>query len=171
MKIIKSLSLTLFLALIVFASDSIAQDNSVTVTASGTVLQPLDVTGTNLTFSDEIFPGIDEAVAHTEAGAAQFDITGEDGREINVEFTLPTELDGAGETTLPISFDTDDAGSNEDDVQGSAVAFDPNSSETLNLSATGTLFIWLGGTVEPASDQAAGAYSGEITLDLTYTGI
>lgn len=167
MKYITTLSFSLLLLLAVFTTAGFAQD--ATVTASGTVLEPLSVTGTNLSFGAEIFPGINESVSKTDAGAAQFDITGEAGKEITADFTLPTEL-SKGEDALTITFSSTDAGHATTEA-GTATDFDPSSTLTTSLEATdGTLFIWLGGTVEPTETQPAGEYTADITLDTAYTG-
>lgn len=168
MKILNTISLTCFLFLTAFATQSFAQ--SATVQATGTVLEPLSVTGTNLVFGTQIFPGINEVVAKTDATASQFDISGEVSKEITATFTLPTELSD-GTNTMPITFSATDGGHATASIdQGTATAFDPSAALTTSLSATGELFIWMGGTVEPAADQVAGAYSGDITLDTAYTG-
>ncbi|MEX0660578.1 MAG: DUF4402 domain-containing protein [Balneolaceae bacterium] len=169
MKILNTISLTLLFSFVLFASQGLAQ--STTVNAEGTVLAPLEVSGTNLNFGAEIFPGLDEAVAPTDAGAAQFDISGEAGKDIEATFTLPTEMtDGTNNLTLTFSgTDAGHATANTD--QGTATEFDPNGTLTTALEATsGELFIWLGGTVEPAADQAAGTYTADITLDTVYVG-
>lgn len=168
MKTIIQVSITFILLLAFSVTQSFAQ--SATVSASGTVLQPLSVTGTNLSFGSEVFPGINEVVDKGDATAAQLDITGEASKEVTATFTLPTELSD-GTNNLPITFSTTDGGhAATSGDQGSATAFDPNSALTSTLSASGELFIWLGGTVEPASDQTAGTYSADITLDTVYTG-
>lgn len=167
MKIFKTFSLACILVLVGFTSKSFAQN--ATVQAEGTVLQPLSVTATNLSFGAEIFPGIDEVVARTDAAASQFDITGETSKEITATFTLPTELTFDA-NTLPITFSATDGGhATASTEQGTATAFDPSGALTTTLSAAGELFLWLGGTAEPAADQAAGAYSGDITLETVYT--
>lgn len=168
MKIIKLLSTTFTLLLAFTVTQSFAQN--VTVSSSGTVLQPLSVTGTDLSFGEEIFPGINEVVERTATGAAQLDISGEGSKEITATFTLPTELSD-GTNALPITFSGTDAGhATASAEQGTATGFDPSNALTTTLSESGELFIWLGGTVEPASNQTAGIYDADITLDTVYTG-
>lgn len=147
---------------------------SSTVSATGTVLEPITISGTNLSFGASIFPGIDEAVAITETGAAQFDIDGETGKEVSLTFTLPTELthDTDGSTTMPISFGTAAAGYNAGlDDPSAASTFDPNAGTSTTLgTSSGLLYVYLGGTVSPPSTQKAGSYTGSIVLDVAYTG-
>lgn len=169
MKLFKTVLTTAVILLVGICTQVNAQ--SATVQAEGEVLAPLSVTGTNLSFGTEILPGLELSVARTEAGAAQFDITGADSKEITVDFTLPTELTGAGDA-IPITFGSDDAGYATTDDQAGAAAHDPSGTLTTTLDATaGTLFVWLGGTISPAETQAAGSYSADITVDTAYTGI
>lgn len=169
--IFNGIAISIF-ALLVSAGQALAQ--SATVQATGTVLTPITFTSsTNLAFGTSLFPGIDKSIAHTDAGAAEFDLSGEAGKEITATFTLPTDLTHTdGTTTLPFSCSTTDAGyAGSSTAQGTATDFDPNSALTTTLDATnGTLSIWLGGTVQPATTQKSGSYSGDITLDLAYTG-
>lgn len=148
---------------------------SSTVQATGTVLEPITVSNaTNLAFGTSIFPGISKSITISDAGAAQFDIDGETGKEVSVTFsTLPQDLthDVDGTTTLPISFSTTDGGHNTTDDPGTATTFDPSAAQTTTLGATsGLLYVYLGGTVTPTSTQKSGAYSANITVDFAYTG-
>lgn len=167
---IKLLKIMIILAVIsLMAVTAMAQDNT-TVQATGTVLKPLEVTGTNLTFGTEIFPGINKAIAHTATGAAQFDIIGEGGKEITATFTLPSDLVEAGNETMTINFSASDAGFASTDDQSTAEAFDPSAEKTITMSGLGASYIWLGGTIEPTTGQAAGAYTADIEIQLAYTG-
>ena len=161
------------IAVFTFAAANMAHaqtGQTATVTASGTVLSPVTVSGTDLNFGTSIFPGVNEAVPYTNTNAAQFNITGGEGTsEVNVTFpNLPSELTGTG-TPLSINFSTEDAAHNTTESVTGATPFDPNTGVTTNL-ATGALYVWLGGTVQPSSDQPAGAYSANIMIDVVYTG-
>jgi len=142
-----------------------------TVQATGTVLQPLQMTGTDLNFGNNIFPGLDKGVDRTESGAAQFDISGEAGKEVTATLTLPSEMSD-GSNSMSITFGPTDGGhAMASTDQASATSFDPNSPLTTTLDATdGSLHLWLGGTVSPSYNQPAGTYQGDITLDIAYTG-
>ncbi len=165
-----AIALVAVAGLLMVLSGQVQAQITTTVTASGTVLTPITVTGTNLSFGTSIFPGINKSVARTSADAASFTISGEASKEVTATFTLPTNL-VKGADNLPISFSTTDGGhSTSSTGQSTATAFDPNSGVTTTLSTTGNLYIWLGGTVSPAHNQAAGAYTGDITISLVYTG-
>lgn len=148
-----------------------AQDNTATVTATGTVLNPITVTGTGISFGTEIFPGVDKAVAKTAVDAARFEITGEGGKDVIASFTLPTDLTHTdGTTAMPIVFSDTDAGhSTTDDASTITADQDPNADITGTLDATNeNLYLWLGGTLQPAIGQIAGDYTADITVDVVY---
>lgn len=149
-----------------------AQPNSATIQATANVLTPLAVTaGDNLTFGD-VFPGVNASVAITDAGAAgTWSVTGVTSAEVTLSFTLPANLVSGG-NTMPIVFGASDAGHNTTNAAGGATTFDPAGGATTDLStdATGVLYVWIGGTVQPATNQALGAYSGDVTLTVDYTG-
>lgn len=167
----KIVALVAMFTFLVIGNQAFAQDPvSTTTTAEGTVLTPISLSSTVLNFGAEIFPGSDKAVASTAAEAAQFDVSGEPSKTVNTSFALPTEVsDGAG-STMPISFSTTDAGHAAASTdQSTQTGFDPNTGQSLTLDATsGELYIWLGGTVSPTNTQTAGAYTGNITLDVSY---
>jgi len=163
-----NITLLILFSSLLFAPQGFSQ--GATVTATGTVLAPLSVTGTGLIFGDQLFPGHNEIVVTTDAGAARFDIVGEPQKEITATFTLPEILE-SGSSTMPISFSPTSGGhDNAIALQASATVFDPNAPVTVSLYTAGEYFIWLGGTVSPSETQAAGAYTGSITLDTVYTG-
>lgn len=142
-----------------------------TVQATANVLTPLSVT-TDLRALDfgDVFPGLNKSVAFADGTSGKWQIAGEAGKEVQMDFTLPSSLDNGG-ILMPISFGATDAGFFASDAPGSAAAFDPNSGATGFLDGgTGDGFVWLGGTVAPAANQAAGTYSATVTLDVIYTG-
>jgi hypothetical protein len=150
-----------------------AQPNSATIQVTANVLTPLTVTaGGNLVFGD-VFPGVNKSVAITDAGAAgSWSVAGVTSSEVTLTFTLPASL-ASGGNTMPIVFGATDAGYNTTAAAGGATTFDPAGGATTDLSAdaTGVLYLWIGGTVQPAANQAAGGYSAGITLTVDYTGL
>ncbi|MEX2396212.1 MAG: DUF4402 domain-containing protein [Balneolales bacterium] len=153
-----------------FAVNAFAQDGTdqATVTASANILEALSIdTSTDLDFGD-LFPGGTETIASDAAEAASFEISGDDGAEITAHFSTLEDLTGGGD---PITV-TYEAISNTTDDTGTATAFtDVTASQTTNLSGTGELYIWLGGSITAAAGQATGSYTGDIILDVSYTSI
>jgi hypothetical protein len=46
--------------------------------------------------------------------------------------------------------------------------FTPGASNGATLSGAGALFVWVGARVTPATNQAAGVYTGNITMTVVY---
>lgn len=142
------------------------------ITATADVQTPLTVTGSADLDFGTVFPGVDKAVAYTDAvNAGQWDITGEPAAEVTLDFeALPPNLTFGG-NNLPIVYSATDAGHYTTDDPGSATSFDPAVGATTDLHAvSGALYVWIGGTVQPPEDLAAGTYTATITLDVSYTG-
>ena len=146
-------------------SSAAAQSNSGSITATAQVQQPINVNGAvNLSFGN-VFPGVNKSVLLTDAGAGRFDVTGQASTPVNLAFTaLPVNLVNGG-NNLPVAFSS---GYNTANSAAGATSFAPGSGASTSLSGTGALFVFLGGSVTPASNQAAGTYTGTVTLQVTY---
>ena len=146
-------------------SSAAAQSNSGSITATAQVQQPVNVVGAvNLTFGN-VFPGVNKSVLLTDAGAGRFDVTGQASTPVNLAFTaLPTNLANGG-NNLPVSFTS---GYNTTNSAAGATSFAPGGGASTSLSGTGSLYVFLGGSVTPAVNQAAGTYTGTVTLQVTY---
>ncbi len=150
-----------------------AQSNNATINATANVLTPLDVTaGAALDFGN-VFPGVNATVDPvTDANAGRWDVAGASragtGYEVTLDYTLPATLSDGGSNTMPIVFSS--SSSSYGTTQGSSTTVDPNSQQTVNLPTSGNMSVWMGGEVQPPTNQASGSYSAGITLTVNYTG-
>jgi hypothetical protein len=126
----------------------------------------------NLTFGS-IFPGVPKAISKYSPGeAAEFFISGTPNAEVAIDFTLPPYMYTTGDnmqlvfSTTDCSFDTSSA---PDQTHPLNDNINPRHTIISRLGSSG-LTIWLGGTVIPSLNQKPGAYSGSITLTVSYTG-
>ena len=158
-------SLALVALVVGSATIAAAQSNSGSITATAVVQQPISVTGAvNLSFGN-VFPGVPATVALTDPGAGRYDVLGQASTPVTLSFTaVPANL-AFGINNLPVSFT---AGHNTANDATSASGFSVASGASTALSAGGTLFVFLGGTVTPAVNQAAGTYTGTVTLQVSY---
>ena len=77
---------------------------------------------------------------------------------------LPTEMTAPSGATLPLSFGGGDAAVMVG-TAGTLEVFDPNAGTAIRLNRTANVaFLYLGGSAVPPADQAAGAYSANITV-------
>lgn len=154
------------LALVLGAPALQAQTNSASITATATVQTPINVVGAQQLSFGNVFPGVNKAVAATDlANGGRFDVTGQASAPVTVSFTLPATL-ASGANTLPI--DTYTGVHADNAAQTGGVAFNPVTGASPTLSATGGLFVWVGARVVPATNQAQGVYTANITMTVVY---
>ena len=134
--------------------------------------RPLVPTGTqNLSFGI-VIPGIPTQTLRTDpVGSGQFTLRGEKNAQVQLQFTLPTSMSGPSGATMPLSFGATDGGFSASESIASQAVFDPRASALGRLSKNGRASIFLGGTAVPGPTQTAGAYTGTITLTVSYTGL
>ena len=143
-----------------------AQTQTATILASASVKQPINVVGAlNLAFAS-VFPGVARSVAVNAAGAGRFDVTGQPSAPVFVSFVLPANLI-SGANTLPIGTWTGHQNTVNNPTTGTN--FTPSGAmTTATFSGTGQLFVFVGATVTPATNQAPGVYNGTIQITVTY---
>lgn len=171
-----TLGLALVAATTFIASTASAQAS---IAATATVASALQVFTRDLDFGT-VFPGVSKAVAFADAAAGKtagrFDLAAEAGSTISLTWgALPANLVGPAAATLPIS---------APGLQGCSTTSATAAGCTVNYTfATGNItmpagtagtqthhYIFVQGTVAPATTQAAGAYSATISVTAAYTG-
>jgi hypothetical protein len=153
------------LALVVFTTPVYAQVNNASITATATVQAPINVTAvTNLDFQS-VFPGVAKTVLVTDATAGRWDVFGAASTPVSLNFTLPANL-SSGANLMPIATWT---GNHNTSAAPTGTGFTPSGTPTAaTLSAGGLLFVYIGATVSPLANQAAGVYTAPVTLTVLY---
>ena len=148
---------------------ALAQAQSASINATATVVTPLTVTGSAPLAFGNVFQGVNEIVAHSDANSGRFSVTGFGTSQVALTFTLPTNL-SSGANTLPIN--TWDIRSNGTNVVAGATAMTVTSGTPVNANLVGgNLFLFVGARVTPSLTQAQGAYTAPIVLAAAYTGL
>jgi hypothetical protein len=144
-----------------------AEAQSGNIQATATVLAALTVApGANLVFGN-VTPNVNKTIAIADAGAGRFDITKAATSGVTLSFTLPANLTSGGGDNLAIGTWT--GGWNTSATPAGATSFTPSAGGTNTAVTAGTsLFVYVGATVSPTAAQAAGAYSGTVTLSAVY---
>lgn len=165
----KHLIAVLAVAALALPANLAAQNNQGIITASANVQAPLNVSVDQGLSFGTVLPGVNKTVAPGDAAAGRLQVAGAGIFQVSLDFgTLPTDLSDGGSNTMPIVFGAGSAGHGTS--SGSVgTTFDPATGANANLSA-GTLWVFLGGQVQPAVDQAAGSYNADITVTVDYTG-
>ena len=143
-----------------------AQSNSGTIQATATVQQPINVTGARDLAFGNVFPGINKSIPVTDPNSGRWDVAGQANANVQLTFGLPATLSD-GTNTMPIaSF----AGHhNTANSPSGGTGFTPSAAPTnAALSGTGALWVFIGATVSPATNQPAGAYTGSLSMTVVY---
>lgn len=139
---------------------------SVPITCS--VIIPLSILSQkSLDFGTDIKPGITTPVEKYSSNSGKFGIYGKAGKQLALFFELPGSLK-SGTKTMPVVFSDTDGGlsaGNKDDVKKT---FNPHSTINIVLPEE-SIFVYLGGKIEPENNQPMGVYSGNITFHIQYT--
>ncbi len=163
-----SAALVAFLSL--SAASVQAQVNSNSISATADVQTPINVIAGNTLDFGPVLPGVAKTVVVTDAtsGTAQagsFHVQGLSNANVNLTFTLPTNLVNGG-NNLPIGSWT---GEETTAATPSASNFTPSATPTATtIGGAGDLYVFLGGTVSPASNQPAGVYTGTVAMTVDY---
>ncbi len=147
-------------------SQQAAAQVSQTANVTAEVQTPISIDKNNDLDFGEVFPGVNKTIAATATEAAEFAIQGEASTPVNVTFTIPTNLlDGSN--TLPIANWTGLTNTTQSQVGGSS--FTPSASaHQVTLHTNGQLYVYVGATVQPPANQAAGSYSAVLTITVEY---
>jgi hypothetical protein len=167
MRTISKLSLAVLALVVSGATAARAQSNVGSIQATADVQTPINVVGAQALAFGPVFPGLNKTVGPNDlTNSGRFEVTGQGSAPVTLSFGLPATLT-AGGPTMPI--DLFQAIRADDNAQlVNALFFAPGASNAATISAGGTLFVWVGARVTPAVNQAAGLYTGDITLTVVY---
>ena len=143
-----------------------ARAQGATTNVRATVLQAIALSPIqDLTFGN-VFPGVSKTIPSQSGNGGRFQATGQPNANISLTLTLPANL-VSGANLLPVGSWT---GRHNTTLTGagSAPTFTPSAGVNTTFSATGFRYVFLGGTVTPAANQAAGFYSAVATLTVAY---
>jgi hypothetical protein len=139
---------------------------SANINAVANVFQAITVTGAQTLDFGNVFPGVNKTIPVTAGTAGRFDLTGQGSAPVQLTFTLPINLTSSG-NNLPIGTWT--GCTNPTNTTASCTGFTPSGTATASaFGAPGNLFVFVGATVSPGAGQAAGTYTGTVTLTANY---
>jgi hypothetical protein len=140
--------------------------NNASATVTATVQQPITVTKNNDLSFGTVFPGVDKSIPVTAGGAAKFTVAGQASTPVNLTFTIPATITSGGNNLALASWSGHHATT---DVTSGGTTFTPSASATTaTLSGSGALYLYVGATAQPTASQAAGSYSGNMTMTVVY---
>jgi hypothetical protein len=121
-----------------------------------------------------VIKGAATTVLPTAATAGEWQITGSANAFVIISFTLPTlltNIQALPGSTMPITFSATSARWNRANNNAAAgTAFNPATGAVGRFGPppNPTMYIWLGGTVNPAAAAKPGIYQGNVVVSLIY---
>jgi Domain of unknown function (DUF4402) len=149
------------------ASSSVSAD-AVVVTVGMTI-----TTLSDLNFGT-VIKGVAATVQPTAAGAGSWQVSGSANAFVVISFTLPTQLTNIQAlpgSTMPIAFNATSARWNRANNNAAAgTAFDPAIGVVGRLGPppNPTMYVWIGGTVNPPAAAKPGIYQASVIMSLIY---
>ena len=137
------------------------------LTAGGVRGQVTAVPQSDLAFG-LLIPGTPTRVLVSDvARRAEWILTGRGST--TVSFVLPTALQGPGGAVLPLVFQAGDVGWQRQGAGGGGggggmQVEDPSTPFSVNVPNRQTIRLFMGGTAQPATTQAAGNYTATVTV-------
>lgn len=143
-----------------------AQTNNASIQATAVVQQPINVTGARDLAFGNVFPGVNKSIPVTDPNSGRWDVAGQANANVQLTFNLPATLSD-GTNTMPIG--TYAAHHNTSNAPTGGTDFTPSAAPAnATLSGTGGLFVFIGATVSPATNQPAATYSGLLSMTVVY---
>ncbi len=142
---------------------------SATVSASATIVTPLVVSGTAPLAFGVVYQGVAKTIRYDDATSGRLTLSGFGTSQVALTFTLPTTLSN-GAATMPINNYRVRMNATSDATGATRIVVTSGVPVTRNLVG-GSLFVFIGGRVQPAAAQAGGSYTAPIVLAAAYTGL
>ncbi len=123
----------------------------------------------DLVFGD-VFFGYSALVLDTDPGAAKFSFYHSDTKRknIRVNFNLPTTLTN-GLDNIPITFDQGYTSYSLNDQISGRTNFNPFKQLSIKkIEPFETVYVWIGGTIDPITGLSGGLYTGTIIITVAY---
>ena len=123
----------------------------------------------DLEFGD-VFFGYSAIVLDTDPGAAKFSFYHSDSKRknIRINFSLPTTLTN-GVDNIPITFNQIYTSYSLNDQIAGRTYFNPFKQLSIKkIEPLETVYIWLGGAIDPITGLSGGLYTGTIIITVAY---
>lgn len=166
---------TVLLAALLGLPASLAAQASTSVPANAVVVTTgMTITTLNDLSFGTVIKGVATTLQPTAATAGAWQVTGSSNAFVIISFTLPTlltNIQALPGSTMPISFNATSARWNR--ANNNAAAGTPFNPATGVVGRLGpppnpNMYIWIGGTVNPAAAAKPGIYQGNVIVSLIY---
>lgn len=159
-RIILTLVAFAFASGIAFAQDNASED----VQCTTVVIKSLRIEKNQDLDFGTVAQGVGQVKIETaDSRAVKLTITGQEFYDVIVSYTSPASLETFDGDQLPFS---EDVKNNAADNAQAASAMPSGSAVALN--SDGNHYLYLGGTIDVAADQAPGFYTGTVSFNVEY---
>ncbi len=172
-------ALALFATILLFSFTAFAQNTaSATSDVTATIAKGLAISniGGSLDFGEIIATSASQNQTITPASGAEFRVVGHPAKSVTINFndvTLDNDSwvtdNGGTNSTMTFTPNVEHTGGNSSYLSGTTVS-DGNSVALVHQTGTGNgyLYLWVGGQLDIAGNQANGDYTGTFTVTVTY---
>ena len=170
------LNLVLFLAVGNFAFAQDQANSNAPVNVSLIKGLAISASAGDLQFEEVIVTPDPQTTAITNEDGQQFLITGHPNRQVTITYDQTVTLDndvwvginGGTESTLTFTTNTADRTGSDPTYSNPAEIASGGTANLVNVTGTGTLYIWVGGEIQVPGNQAHGDYVGEFNIEVAY---
>jgi len=174
----KALTRTTFVLILLFYSSSLFAQSSAqaTATVSAQLVKGLAISHSagTLNFGEIILDGSGSTETITPENGAVFEVLGHPNRNVTVTFSTATLINDAWATPLSaptgsmtFTASVEETGSVNTYTSPNSVT-SGNAYQADNVTGTGKLYLWVGGSIVVAAAQAWGDYLGTFTMNVAY---
>ena len=167
------------LVTLIFSSNVFAQPFSATAPVSLRISKALAITniGGSLDFGALLESGSGSTESITQANGANFQVTGHPNRSVTITYADVTLTNNQWNTdntvagndaSMIFEADMNHSGASSTWAAGNPVATGGEAHTLVNVTGTGTLYLWVGGSVDVAASQNIGDYVGTLTVSVAY---
>jgi hypothetical protein len=116
----------------------------------------------------QLIGGVDATMTPADTKAtALFEILGPPGANVQLVFTLPTQISGEGGGRVGLTFGPQSAAYSINESSADDIPFDPRAPFSLKLPPNGRVVVMIGGMARPSRQLISGRYSGNLSLSVT----
>jgi hypothetical protein len=121
----------------------------------------------NLTFADLVQTGVSTSIGRTPDKGILFEVNGNSGRNITLDFENTTLNNVTGNKSLNFIPEVSQTKNNTSYINPTPV-LNGSSHKLEDINGTGYLYVWVGGKMDVDRNLPVGDYSGEFSVTVSY---
>jgi len=173
----KTIAIVAF-ATLLFSTNLFAQSATAPVSLRISKALAISNIGGSLVFLPVLESGSGSTETITQANGANFRVTGHPNRAVTITYADVTltnnqwntdnSMPAGNNASMTFEADMNHTGSSSTWAAGTSVSTGGDTHNLVNVTGTGTLYLWVGGDVDVAAGQNIGDYVGTLTVSVAY---